>query len=205
MGSAGYAAERDRSLIAHANKMSVPTTGGELSEARPTARPTYTAAGRPQRRIRHPRPTVILTALATMLVLLGLATPASADSLRYDNTEPNATGCVNQYTYTVQGAGRILSSTGVQIGIVEMRYSPTCGTKWAQVTSWIGITPLKTWATRQFDGVTTAYGPGGDPGPYYGRTSAYSSQLQGWGYTVCVWGGLPDPNNGIYAYAQHCV
>jgi hypothetical protein len=129
MGLDGYAAERDRALIAHPTRMSVPTTGGELTEAQPTATPSNTAAGGPQRRIRHRRITVMLTALATMLVLLGLATPASAASLPYDNTDP--TGCVNKYTYTVQGSGQIRSSTGQVIGIVEMRYSPTCGTKWA--------------------------------------------------------------------------
>lgn len=140
--------------------------------------------------------------MMTVFVLVSLASPASA--LAYDNTDPgaSATGCAGSAS-TLLSKG-VNSSTGQVIGLVELRYSSSCGTKWARITSYIDYRNLRTWSERWSDWASTHGGPGGDPGPYYG-TSAYSDQLYGNGYTVCAYGGLPDPNNGVYAYAQACA
>ena len=148
--------------------------------------------------------------LATLPALAGTASaaparpggPVTAAVLPYDNTDPSATGCAGS-GYTV-GSRNITSVTGQVIGRVELRYSSACGTNWSRVVSTIGSRPLLAWVVRQVDGVSTAGGPGGDPGPYSG-TSAFSDQLYGNGYVVCAWGALPDPANGNYTGTNYCA
>jgi hypothetical protein len=149
-------------------------------------------------------PRVLVPALGAALALvLGLAGPASAAVLPYDNTNPSSTGCAGS-GYTV-GTRNIVSVTGQVIGRVELRYSNACGTNWSRVTSTIGTQQLLVWVDRPVDGATTWGGPGGDPGPY-ASTSAFSDQLYGNGYVVCALGYLPDPwNGGAYTGNSFCA
>ncbi len=91
----------------------------------------------------------LLLATVLLTVLVGLSmqgTAHAADSQQTrpqvtcapnggcDGQDPIATGC-DYDAYTV-------TSVDLGIGLVELRYSPTCGTNWARVTSHEGIAYL---------------------------------------------------------------
>lgn len=61
-----------------------------------------------------------------------------------DGTDPQSTGCsANSFTVVTRAIREY--RTGQQIGIVELRYSPSCGTNWTRTTNWVSATTL--WAT----------------------------------------------------------
>jgi hypothetical protein len=51
-------------------------------------------------------------------------------------------------------------SHGKQIGLVELRWSPFCGTDWARVTSLVGPATLTAAADRSDDAARSARGQG---------------------------------------------
>jgi Protein of unknown function (DUF2690) len=57
-----------------------------------------------------------------------------------DGLDPLATGC-NNGAYTARTTV-IQNEQGNNIGEVDLRFSPTCGTNWARVISYIGSTTL---------------------------------------------------------------
>lgn len=67
------------------------------------------------------------TAVATLALVFGTATAASASS----PGDPQATGCAN-------GASTIWQHTWLGYGTVEVRYSPNCGTNWVRVSGATG-------------------------------------------------------------------
>src|SRR5438876_9566962 len=84
---------------------------------------------------------LLMTMLLTILIGLSLQGTAHAVSLQQaqpqvacsgrgcDGQDPITTGCdYDAYTVTSQDINGL--------GLVELRYSPTCGTNWARVTSY---------------------------------------------------------------------
>jgi hypothetical protein len=62
-------------------------------------------------------------------------TPMAASCSGYgcDNKDPNATGCADGSQYTVVAGNVVLG--GVTFATINLRYSPTCGTNWAQISN----------------------------------------------------------------------
>lgn len=58
---------------------------------------------------------------------------ASCSGYGCDNKDPNATGCADGSQYTVVSGNVALG--GVTFATINLRYSPTCGTNWAQITN----------------------------------------------------------------------
>ena len=113
-----------------------------------------------------------------------------------DGLDPIATGCVND-AYTARVA-YIQDPQGNTIGEVDLRFSPTCGTNWARVISYIGTTTLSPvilrndglaycWPNVPFDGMV------GDCFLNHSTTN-----LRAW--TAMVYS--PQPNT---AFAEGCV
>ena len=66
------------------------------------------------------------------------AAPASAATCSghgCDNKDANATGCASG-AYSI-GTQRVFDH-GINIGMIEARYSPACGTRWVRTTSFMG-------------------------------------------------------------------
>lgn len=61
--------------------------------------------------------------------------------------DPNATGCSADATTLL--SKNIVNSSGQSIGKIELRWSPTCQTNWARVTSFIGSAPLGASVERE--------------------------------------------------------
>ena len=55
----------------------------------------------------------------------------------FNHTSPVSTGCWNSQTYNARSSP-ITDGNMHQVGTVVLRYSPTCGTVWAQVTNSTG-------------------------------------------------------------------
>lgn len=63
--------------------------------------------------------------------------PLTATCYEYgcDNTDPVDTGCADGSQYTVASAAVTIGNEAV--ATINLRYSPTCGTNWAQITELI--------------------------------------------------------------------
>lgn len=62
-------------------------------------------------------------------------TPMAASCSGYgcDNKDPNTSGCADGSQYTVVAGNVVLG--GVTFATINLRYSPTCGTNWAQISN----------------------------------------------------------------------
>lgn len=108
-------------------------------------------------------------ALTAMLVAvfanLNLAVPANAGisdpNIKGTQWDPMATGC-NQDAYTAETFPVIDESTQRKTGIVEIRYSPKCGTNWIRVTSFINgiVEKMIGTAKEPLNGIEADNGPG---------------------------------------------
>jgi Protein of unknown function (DUF2690) len=106
------------------------------------------------------------TLLAVPIILASAALPARAagcSGMSCDGQDPVQTGCVND-AYTV--ASDYIYESGVVIGRVDLRYSPTCGTNWTRTISYIGPETIDAVITRDdigehfdeyLDNVTNVY------------------------------------------------
>lgn len=81
-------------------------------------------------RARVARLAATLAATIGLVLAVGLA-PASAHPL--DNTDPAATGCSSGSSAIY---GKTIYSGGTAIGLMEVRYSPSCGTNWVRVNNY---------------------------------------------------------------------
>lgn len=70
--------------------------------------------------------------LAALTFTLGLVAPGWASAAPYDGTDPIATGCANSAITARSAYGDI---PGRRILFVELRYSRTCKTAWARMTT----------------------------------------------------------------------
>jgi hypothetical protein len=160
--------------------------------------------------------TQMIAAATVACGILLMATPASATTYPYDNTNPDAqhTNCAATGTAADPPRSTVLiydpQISGDVLGYVELRWSTGCRTNWSRVTMNAGApyavpsAGIMTWTTRT-DGASTR-GHDGDPGPYH-ATSAYSDQLYGNNLTDCAWGQLAyqSINGGIlWAQAGYC-
>lgn len=75
------------------------------------------------------------TVMAGALVLLALQAPG-ANALLYDNTSPVSTGC-NSGATTPRTAYIVYTPLSINIGRIDLRYSPTCRTTWAHAYSFV--------------------------------------------------------------------
>ncbi|MFE7558775.1 DUF2690 domain-containing protein [Kitasatospora sp. NPDC057500] len=76
------------------------------------------------------------SALAALACTIGLTlhgAPAAQAANAYDGKDPQTTGCSNNST-TLSSAP-LKTSTGHQVGTIEMRYSYTCKTQWIRIHS----------------------------------------------------------------------
>jgi hypothetical protein len=58
---------------------------------------------------------------------------ASCSRYGCDNKDPNTSGCADGSQYTVVAGNVVLN--GVTFATINLRYSPTCGTNWAQISN----------------------------------------------------------------------
>jgi hypothetical protein len=82
--------------------------------------------------------TVIAVLLAGAAGSLVAAGPAAAAA--YDGTDPSATGCANSSSTVESKYGK--TANGITIVFVELRYSSSCRTTWARVTT-VGLPGCK--------------------------------------------------------------
>jgi hypothetical protein len=73
--------------------------------------------------------------VAAPVARLAAVRPMAASCSGYgcDNKDPNATGCADRWTSTAMVGNVALG--GVTFATINLRYSPTCGTNWAQITN----------------------------------------------------------------------
>jgi hypothetical protein len=89
---------------------------------------------------------ITLTAIPIILAAATLpARAAGCSGMSCDGQDPVQTGCVNG-AYTV--ASDYIYESGVVIGRVDLRYSPTCKTNWARTISYIGPETIDAVITR---------------------------------------------------------
>lgn len=69
---------------------------------------------------------------AAMVMVAGTVFAGTANAAPYDGTDPIATGCANS---AITARSAYASSGGVNRLFVELRYSRTCKTAWARVTT----------------------------------------------------------------------
>ncbi|MFI9642134.1 DUF2690 domain-containing protein [Micromonospora sp. NPDC051925] len=140
-----------------------------------------TLAPRTPRAVRRTSAAVAAGALVAASLLV--ASPASAvgcTTTGCDGTDPSNTGCsadarnaTNQPAYIVKGA--------TTLAVVELRYSPTCGTNWGRINNRVSPSSVKVTAYRDSPRKTT---------PWYGGTGTqyYGDQLYGDTSTICAVG-----------------
>ena len=95
------------------------------------------------------------------------------------------TGCTND-AYTAQFV-YINDGNGNQRGSVQLRFSPSCGTNWTTVTSYIGSTYIDANVYRIYDGLIE-YGSGWNAVVWSNMVYAPDAN-SAWG-SGCVW--TPD-------------
>lgn len=140
-----------------------------------------------------------LLSVAMVAVAVGgsAAFAAPAQAATYDGTDPAATGCAAS-AYTARSAYGYIG--GVAHELVELRYSPTCRTTWARVTT-INMPNCSPGADycasatvhRNSDGRKyTCYTPSGGHG-------CYSRQVNDDNVTSYADGWADDGANSAYA------
>jgi Protein of unknown function (DUF2690) len=122
--------------------------------------------------------------------------------------DPVATGCAaDAYTLTSSYINEPLDPSlgfgdSQAIGQVDLRYSPTCGTKWIRETLldqsyWnIQYWHMYLQATRPSDGLREI--------EYGNWAVAWTNMLAGIGRQVCGWGSLTDGSD-TYTSSNYCV
>lgn len=121
-----------------------------------------------------------MAAAAAAMALGGVllaAVPANANPL--DGTDPNATGCASGAS-TI-GSYYATDGLGHNVGLMEVRYSPSCGTNWVRFTNYVGG-----YATKH---VAIAPSAGYEPGAVVNTTDpgavvSYSNQI--YAPTSCI-------------------
>lgn len=141
----------------------------------------------------RPRKSLILvTLLAALFASAGIvtatSTPAQAATCSgygCDGLDPNATGCSSGANDT--GSTYLYDANGNIVGLLELRYSPTCGTNWSRVTSYIGVQSLYARVTRESDGRSYA-----DVGNYQ---VIWSNMVYAYNITACATGEILRVSN----------
>jgi hypothetical protein len=119
----------------------------------------------------------------------GSAQASGLSGWAYDGKDPVATGCSSSaYTVTSAPINRHIgnlnqtSNTGI---VLELRYSPVCGTNWARLlfTGW-----QAGWVGVEVDAVRDSVRPVSEPYSYSGRT-------------LTIWGNMVYAPNGVCAHA----
>ncbi len=146
-------------------------------------------------RARAARVAATLAAIVGLVLVVGVA-PASAHPL--DHTNPSTTGCASG-SYAIYSKA-IKNGAGTTIGMMEVRYSPSCGTNWVRVNNY-GYGPV---AGKMVSVVGGAYDYVGDA--YVGWS--YGNQLYAPGSTcIIVEGSIRSSSNtviGSTGYIQLC-
>jgi hypothetical protein len=69
------------------------------------------------------------------------AMAASCSDASCEGLDPAATGCSSD-SYVARSATLYRQYDGAAVGVVQLKYSPACGTNWIKVISYIGSVPL---------------------------------------------------------------
>jgi hypothetical protein len=118
----------------------------------------------------------------------GIAPAYATSGTGYDGTDPASTGCANGSTL-IYSQDLHINGNGAKVGVMEVRYSPTCGTNWVRVQN-LGTTDAvsKKYILREAQGSLPRFEQG-IPDTYVGWS--YGNQVYAPGAT-CIWvqGGL---------------
>lgn len=127
--------------------------------------------------IKHLRSALALAALSGAVAL-----PASASAHPLDGQDPVAAGCSGD-AYTVTSAPIYRQTGGQLIGRVYLRYSPSCGTNWAKVERYDGITSesLTARIVRPSDGYNNWFSMIGTSSIYGDMAYARNTCAYAWG------------------------
>lgn len=128
---------------------------------------------------------VLLAFIGTMTVGSTLAHAATCSGYGCDGLDPNATGCSTGANDTA--STYLYNASGSIVGLLELRYSPTCGTNWSRVTSYVGIHNLYARVTRQSDGRSYA-----DVGNYQ---IIWSNMVYAYNIIACAAGEILQVSN----------
>jgi hypothetical protein len=102
--------------------------------------------------------TAAVLAAAPTLMVVAVAGPAGATSPPAPaarvtcsgdgctGQRPELTGC-DKDGRTIR-TGKVVDASGRAVGTIELRWSPTCGTNWARVSSTVGAAALSATVTR---------------------------------------------------------
>jgi hypothetical protein len=136
--------------------------------------------------------TALTLATAIIVSSVGIVTmnsiPASAATCSgygCDGLDPNAAGCSDGANDTA--STYLYSANGSVVGLLELRYSPSCGTNWSRVTSYIGVHNLYARVTRESDG-----GGYADVGNYQ---VIWSNMVYAYNITACATGAVLQISN----------
>jgi hypothetical protein len=92
----------------------------------------------------------MLSSVGTVTMNSIPASAATCSGYSCDGLDPNTTGCSAGANDTA--STYLYNANGSIVGLLELRYSPSCGTNWTRVTSYIGIQKLYVRITRESDG-----------------------------------------------------
>jgi hypothetical protein len=114
--------------------------------------------------------------------LASLIAPGLASAHALDGKDPVQTGCSSN-AYTVTSAPIYQQTSGRLIGRVYLRYSPSCGTNWAKVERYDGITsePLTARIVRPSDGYSNTFSMRGSSSIYGNMAYAPNTCTYAWG------------------------
>lgn len=135
-----------------------------------------------------------MVALGAAALFNAVTTPANA--ALYDNTNPSTTGCSGS-AITARQAG--LNNASGNFGLIDLRYSTSCRTAWARVTSTYGIACVPgddgcggAWVHRNSDGLQLQCTTPG------GTKTCYSNQVNDAGVTSYAHGWVDTGPNTAY-------
>jgi hypothetical protein len=131
---------------------------------------------------------LLAAALTSVSIVTVTSTPAQAATCSgygCDGLDPNATGCSAGANDT--GSTYLYNASGSIVGLLELRYSPACGTNWSRVTSYVGVRGLYARVTRESDGRSYA-----DVGNYQ---VVWSNMVYAYNITACATGEILQISN----------
>lgn len=114
-----------------------------------------------------PQGRLVLASFKTTAIRPPAARAAYTCGTNCNDVNPQGTSCA-QGAQTILTAYIIDSLTGGTWGLVELRWSPTCGTNWSRLTSYVGQHQLYALIIH----------PGNPPNNVDGGFESYSSQFQ---------------------------
>lgn len=119
------------------------------------------------------------TVVAVSTLTLALGMTGISHALAYDGQDPVAAGCASD-AYTARSTHILARDGSTRVGVVELRYSPSCRTTWIRVRSdW----PEPRGYVQRFQDSAKQYCGSPQWGSSFGQYYCYSPMLNDAGYT----------------------